>query len=84
MTEDAAGRAEVAAANVRVVLALGVALPLALGGAVQWWAIGPPAAGVIALEAVIGWMLVEWAMPSVWRWMPTTVGERTSPSRRCA
>ncbi len=30
MTEDVAGRAEVVAANVRIVLALGVALPLAL------------------------------------------------------
>jgi hypothetical protein len=71
MTEDAAGRAEVAAANVRVVLALGVALPLALIGPVQWWVMGPPAAAVIAVEAAIGWLVVEWAMAE-WRRIPFT------------
>ena len=41
MTEDVAGRAEVAAANVRIVLALGVALPLALLGAAAMVGAGP-------------------------------------------
>ena len=41
MTEDEAGRAEVAAANVRAVWALAVALPLALIGPLQWWVLGP-------------------------------------------
>jgi hypothetical protein len=71
MTEDAAGRAEVAAANVRIVLALGVALPLGLIGPVQWWVLGPSAAAIIALEALIGWLVVEWAM-SDWRRIPFT------------
>jgi hypothetical protein len=71
MTEDVAGRAEVAAANVRIVLALGVALPLALIGPVQWWVLGPSAAGIIALEALIGWLVVEWVMAD-WRRIPFT------------
>ena len=71
MTEDAGGRAEVAAANVRVVLLLGVALPLALLGSVQWWVLGPAAAGIIGLEAVIGWLLVEWVMAD-WCRIPFT------------
>ena len=40
MTEDAAGRDEVAAANVGIVLGLGVVLPLALLGPLQWWVLG--------------------------------------------
>jgi hypothetical protein len=71
MTEDAAGRAEVAAANVRVVLALGVALPLALIGPVQWWALGSSAAGIVGLEALMGWLAVEWVMKD-WRRIPFT------------
>ena len=71
MTEDVAGRAEVAAANVRIVLALGVAVPLALLGPVQWWVLGPSAAGIIALEALIGWLVVEWVMAD-WRRIPFT------------
>jgi hypothetical protein len=71
MTEDAAGRAEVSAANVRIVLTLGVALPLALLGPVQWWVLGPSAAGTIALEALIGWLVVEWVMAD-WRRIPFT------------
>ena len=71
MTEDVAGRAEVTTANVRVVLALGVVLPLALLGPVQWWVIGPSAARIIALEAVMGWLLVEWVMVD-WRRIPFT------------
>ena len=59
MTEDVAGRAEVAAANVRVVLALGVALPLALIAPFQWWVMGTSAFGVIVVEALIGWLLVD-------------------------
>src|SRR5688500_19495190 len=66
MTEDVDGRAEVVAANVRVVLALGVAVPLALIGPLQGWALGASALGVILLEALIGWLLVEWLMAD-WR-----------------
>jgi hypothetical protein len=71
MTEDLAGRAEVAAANVRIVLALGVALPLALIGPLQWWVLGPSASAIIALEALIGWLVVEWVMAD-WRRIPFT------------
>ena len=71
MTEDVAGRAEVAAAVVRTVLALGVVLPLALLGPVQWWVLGSSAAGIIALEAVMGWLVVEWVM-SEWGRIPFT------------
>jgi hypothetical protein len=71
VTEDVAGRAEVAAANVRVVLALGVALPLAILGPVQWWVLGPPALGVQVVELSIGWLLVEWHM-SDWGRIPFT------------
>jgi hypothetical protein len=67
MTEDVSGRAEVAAASVRVVLALGVGVPLALSGPVQWWVLGRSAAGLIALEALIGWLIVEWVMSNWWR-----------------
>lgn len=71
MTEDVAGRAEVAAANVRLVLVLGVALPLATIGPVQWWVLGPSALGVIVTEGLIGWLLVEWLMAD-WRRIPFT------------
>jgi hypothetical protein len=71
MTEDVAGRAEIASASVRIVLGLGVAVPLALSGPVQWWVLGRSAAGLIALEALIGWLLVEWVMAD-WRRIPFT------------
>ena len=71
MTEDVAGRAEVVAASVRVVLALGVALPLALIAPVQWWVLGTSALRVIVVEALIGWLLVEWLMAD-WRRIPFT------------
>jgi hypothetical protein len=71
MTEDVAGRAEVAAANVAIVLALGVALPLALLGPVQWWVLGPSFPGVIVIETLTGWLLVEWLMAH-WRRIPFT------------
>ena len=71
MTEDVAGRAEVAAASVRIVLALGVVLPLALIGPVQWWVLGRSAAPIIALEGLIGWLVVEWVMAD-WRRIPFT------------
>ena len=71
MTEDDAGRVEVAAANVRIVLMLGVALPLALLAPVQWWVLGLLAVRVVALEALIGWVVVEW-MLSDWRRIPFT------------
>ena len=71
MTEDVAGRAEVAAATVRIVLTLGVAVPLALLGPVQWWVLGPSAAPIIALEALFGWLVVEWVMAD-WGRIPFT------------
>lgn len=71
MTEDVAGRAEVVAANVRVVLVLGVALPLALIAPVQWWVLGTSALRVVVVEVLIGWLLVEWLMAD-WRRIPFT------------
>ena len=71
MTEDEAGRAEVAAANVRAVWALAVALPLALIGPLQWWVLGPSALGVLIVEMSIGWLLVEWTMAD-WQRIPFT------------
>lgn len=71
MTEDVAGRAEVAAANVRIVLTLGVLLPLALLGPLQAWAFGASSFGVILIEALTGWLLVEWFMAD-WRRIPFT------------
>jgi hypothetical protein len=71
MTEDVAGRAEVVAANVRVVLVLAVALPIALLAPVQAWVLGTSALRVVAVEAMIGWLLVEWLMAD-WRRIPFT------------
>jgi hypothetical protein len=71
MTEDEAGRAEVAAANVRAVWALAVAIPLALIGPLQWWMMGPSALAVLIVEMSIGWLLVEWTMAS-WQRIPFT------------
>ena len=71
MTEDAAGRTEMAAANVAIVLRLGVVLPLALFAPLQWWALGPSSLGVMLIEALTGWLLVEWSMAD-WRRIPFT------------
>jgi hypothetical protein len=71
MTEDVAGRAEVAAANVRAVLALAVALPLALIAPLQMWILGSSALRILIVEASIGWLLVEWTMAD-WRRIPFT------------
>jgi hypothetical protein len=46
-------------------------VPLALLGPVQWWVLGPAAAGIIALEALIGWLAVEWMLAG-WRRIPFT------------
>jgi hypothetical protein len=71
MTEDVPGRAEAVAANVRVVIALGVAVPLALIGPAQWWVLGSSALRVVVVEALIGWLLVEWLMAD-WHRIPFT------------
>jgi hypothetical protein len=71
MTEDVAARAEVSAANVRTVFMLGVSLPLALMGPVQWWMLGSSAVGIIVIEALIGWLVVEWVMAD-WSRIPFT------------
>jgi hypothetical protein len=71
MTEDAAGRTEVAAANVGILLRLGVVLPLALLAPLQMWMLGPQALGIIVIEALTGWLLVEWSMAE-WRRIPFT------------
>ena len=71
MTEDEAGRAEVAGANLRAVWALAVAVPLALMGPLQWWTLGPPAIRVLVVEVSIGWLLVE-GMMAGWHRIPFT------------
>ena len=71
MTEDVAGRAEVVAANVRVVIALGVVLPVALIAPLQWWVLGTPTLRIVVVKAMIGWLLVEWLMAD-WRRIPFT------------
>jgi hypothetical protein len=71
MTQDVASRAEVASANIRTVLVLAVLLPLALTGPVQWWTFGSAAAGILTLEALIGWLVVEWVM-AAWNRIPFT------------
>ena len=71
MTEDDAGRAEVAAADVRAVWTLAVAVPLALIGPLQWWALGPSVIRVLIVEVAIGWLLVEWMMAG-WQRIPFT------------
>jgi hypothetical protein len=71
MTEDESGRAEVAAANLRAVLSLAVAIPLGLMGPLQWWTLGPSALRILIVEASIGWLLVEWTMAE-WRRIPFT------------
>jgi hypothetical protein len=71
MTEDEAGRAEVAAANLRAVWALAVAIPLALIGPLQWWMLGPAVFRVLIVEMSLGWLLVEWTMAR-WQRIPFT------------
>jgi hypothetical protein len=71
MTEDVEGRAEVADAGVRAVLALAVALPIALIAPLQWWVYGDGCLAVLPVEAGIGWLLVELLMGN-WRRVPFT------------
>jgi hypothetical protein len=71
MTEDEAGRAEVAAANLRAVMALAVLVPLVLIGPLQWWTLGPSALGILIVEASLGWLLAEWTM-AAWHRIPFT------------
>jgi hypothetical protein len=71
MTEDVAGRTEVAAANVGLVFVLAVALPLALFAPLQSWKLGPSSLAIIVIEALTGWLLVEWCMTD-WRRIPFT------------
>jgi hypothetical protein len=71
MTEDEGGRAEVAAANLRAVLGLAVAIPIALIGPLQWWVLGPSAIRILIVELSIGWLLVEWTMAG-WQRIPFT------------
>ena len=71
MTEDVAGRAEVAAANLRAVWMLAVAVPLALLGPLQWWELGSSAFPLLIVQASLGWLLVEWTMAD-WQRIPFT------------
>jgi hypothetical protein len=73
MAEDVDGRAEVADASVRAVLALGVGVPIAMLAPVQWWALGPAIAAVWLVEAAVGWLLVEYVMAG-WSRVPFTCG----------
>jgi hypothetical protein len=71
MTEDVAGRVEVAAANLRAVWVLAVAVPLALLGPLQWWELGSSAFPLLIVQASLGWLLVEWTMVD-WQRIPFT------------
>ncbi len=71
MAEDVDGRAEVAAASVRTVLALAVALPIAAIAPLQWWVMGRGAIGAWLVEAAIGWLLAEFLMAG-WSRVPFT------------
>jgi hypothetical protein len=71
MSEDVDGRAEVAEASVRTVLALAVVLPIALLAPLQAWAMGDGAIRVLLVEASIGWLLVEVRMAD-WNRVPFT------------
>jgi hypothetical protein len=71
MAEDVDGRAEVADASVRTVLAWGVALPIALMAPLQAWVLGWGALTVLLVEAAIGWSLAEYLMGD-WRRVPFT------------
>jgi hypothetical protein len=62
LTEDVEGRAEVAAAAGRTVLAWAVALPIALVAPLHWWVLGATSIRVLLVEIAIGWVLLEYAM----------------------
>ena len=71
MTEDVAGRAEVAAANVRAVLALGRRAADGADRAGSMVGAGDDSLAVLLVEVMIGWLLVEWLMAD-WRRIPFT------------
>jgi hypothetical protein len=71
MTDDDATRADAITAGVRMVLVLGVALPIALLAPLQWWSLGSPAVLLIVVEWLAGWLLVELLMQE-WRRIPFT------------
>lgn len=71
MTEDIDGRADVAGASVRAVLALAVALPISAIAPLQWWVMGSGVLAVLLVEAAIGWLLAEWSMAG-WNRVPFT------------
>jgi hypothetical protein len=71
MTDDDATRADAIAAGVRMVLLLGVALPIALAAPLQWWTLGSRTVLLIVLEWLAGWLLVELLMRE-WRRIPFT------------
>jgi hypothetical protein len=71
MAEDVDGRAEIAAASVRAVLVLAVALPIAAVAPLQCWVMGGGCLGVLLVEAAIGWLLVEVRMAD-WNRVPFT------------
>jgi hypothetical protein len=71
MTEDGATRADAIAAAVRTLFGLGVALPIVLVTPLQAWLLGWPAARLIVIECLLGWLLVEIYMRE-WRRIPFT------------
>jgi hypothetical protein len=71
MTDDEAIRVDPIAAGVRMVLAVGVALPIALVAPLQWWLLGWRTLQLALLEGLFGWLLVEVLMRE-WRRIPFT------------
>lgn len=71
MTDDTATRSDAIAAGVRMVLVLGVALPIAIAAPLQWWMLGSRTVPLIVLEWLAGWLLVELLMGE-WRRIPFT------------
>jgi hypothetical protein len=71
MTDDDATRADAIAAGIRMVLVLGVAVPIALVAPLQWWSLGSRTVPLIVLEWLVGWLLVELLMRE-WRRIPFT------------
>ena len=71
MTDDDATRADAIAAGIRMVLVLGVAVPIALVAPLQWWSLGSRTVPLIVLEWLVGWLLVELLMRE-WRQIPFT------------
>ena len=71
MTEDIDGRAEVADAAGRTVLAWAVVLPIALVAPLQWRVLGWGSLTVLLVEAAIGWVLLEYLMTD-WGRVPFT------------